>query len=308
MNSPDASPGALGFIGLGQIGAPMASRWLDWPGGLRVFDVVANAMSSFVDRGAVGCASPAEVASGARVISIMVRDDDEVREVLTGPEGILHGAAPGSVVAIHSTIAAATAIELAAAASSVGVGVLDAPVSGGFMGAHHGTLALMVGGEQWAFEVARPVLDKLGTLVSHMGDIGSGTRTKLARNLIHFVAFAATGEAARVAEAAGISPAELGRIVRHTDAVTGGPGAVLLRDTAAPLAADDGLRAPFLHAAALGDKDLRLAIELAAELGVDTPLARMARTLLAEALGVAPSAAPTAAPVAPGADDDRNDG
>ena len=277
---------ALTFIGLGQIGAPMARRWLEWPGGLAVYDVRPDVVAPFVAAGARGATSPADAARGAQVISIMVRDDDEVREVLTGAGGVLETATPGAVVVVHSTIAATTAIELAAVANAAGVALLDAPVSGGFIGAHDGTLALMVGGAAEALATARPALERFATLVAHMGPVGAGTRAKLARNLIHFVAFAATGEAARIAAAAGLSPAELGRIVRHTDAVTGGPGAVLLRDSVAPMSSDDPLYGPLAHAALLGDKDLRLALELADELGESAPLASLARQLLPSALGV----------------------
>ena len=114
--------------------------------------------------------------------------------------------------------------------------VIDAPVSGGFMGAHDGTLALMVGGSDEAVAVARPALERLGTLVAHLGPIGAGTRAKLARNLITFASYAAVGEANRLAEAAGVDLALLGEVVRHSDRVTGGPGAIMLRDTAAAMA------------------------------------------------------------------------
>ena len=120
-----------------------------------------------------------------------------------------------------------------------------------------------------------------------MGPIGAGTAAKLARNLLHFVSFAAAMEAARLADAAGIDVARLGEIVRHTDAVTGGPGAILYRGAVGPVAREDGWYAILDHVRQLGEKDLMLATELAARLGVETPLADLARGQLAEALGVA---------------------
>ena len=276
----------VGFIGLGQIGAPMARRWLDWPAGLTVFDVAPEATTPFAEGGAVVAASPAEVAERSTVVSVMVRDDEQVRDVLCGTHGILAGAVPGSVVVVHSTVAPDTPAELAAVASERDVHLLDAPVSGGFMGAHEGTLALMVGGSDDAVAIAREPLERFGTLVAHLGPVGAGTRAKLARNLVTFASYAAAGEACRLAEAAGVDLALLGEVVRHSDRVTGGPGAVLIRDTAAPMADDDGLRPIFTHTRGLGEKDLDLAIELATALAVDTPFARLAREQLGAALGV----------------------
>lgn len=276
----------VGFIGLGQIGAPMATRWLEWPGGLTVFDVHAPATEPFAAGGAHVAASPAEVARRSSVISIMVRDDDQVTEVLTGPDGILFGAAPGTVVAIHSTVEADTPARLAAIAAEHGVAVVDAPVSGGFMGAHAGTLALMVGGSDDAVAQVREPFALLGTLVAHLGPIGAGTRAKLARNLITFASYAVVGEAYRLAEAAGVDLQLLGDVVRHSDKITGGPGAVMIRRSAGPLAPDDGLTPIFTHTRGLGEKDLALALALAGEHGLDLPFARLAKDHLGAALGV----------------------
>ena len=277
---------AVGFIGLGQIGGPMAKRWRDWPGGLTVYDVVEAATEPFARKGAHVAASVAEVAERAQVIAVMVRDDAQVREVVSGPDGLLSRAAADTVVVIHSTVDAHTPADLAGAAEPMGVHVIDAPVSGGAMGAHGGTLALMVGGSDEAVALARPALDRLGTLVAHLGPVGAGTRAKLARNLITFSSFAAVGEAMALAEAGGVDLELLGQVVRHSDAVTGGPGAVMLRPSVGPLSADDGLRPIFEHTVALGAKDLQLARTLGAELGVATPMAELASRLLPGALGV----------------------
>jgi 3-hydroxyisobutyrate dehydrogenase-like beta-hydroxyacid dehydrogenase len=112
----------------------------------------------------------------------------------------LSAAAPGTVVAIHSTVEADTPARLADVAAPHGVQVIDAPVSGGMMGAHGGTLAIMVGGADEAVAAVREPFARLGTLVAHLGPIGAGTRAKLARNLITFASYAAVGEACRLAE------------------------------------------------------------------------------------------------------------
>ena len=187
---------------------------------------------------------------------------------------------------MHSTIAPDTPRQLEITAAKHDVLLLDAPVSGGGMGAADGTLAIMVGGSDDAFAEARPVLDMMGSKVVHAGEIGAGTRFKLARNLLHFTAFTAATEAARLAEAAGLDLRQLGQVVRHTDAVTGGVGAILHRDTAGPVAPDDFWHGVLDHVATLGEKDLGFALDLADRLGVDTPLAALAAERLRKGLGV----------------------
>ena len=278
MTSP-----TVGFVGLGNIGGPMAHRLVDWPGGLWVHDVVSAAAAPFVTLGAHAADTVAELTEHADVVSVMVRDDDQVRDVL---DQVLDTSRPGLTVLVHSTIHPDTARDLTAVAADREVAVLDAPVSGGAMGAADGTLAILVGGERVAFEVARPVLERLGSLVVHLGPAGAGTQAKLARNLLHFVSFTAVTEAQRLAEAAGIDLVALGNVVRHTDAITGGSGAIMHRDTAVLLAADDPWRPILEHVRELGEKDLRLAIDLGDVLGVDTPLADLSLQRLAVGLGL----------------------
>ncbi|WP_254126969.1 NAD(P)-dependent oxidoreductase [Aquihabitans sp. G128] len=238
-------------------------------------------------------ATPAEVAERATVISIMVRDDAQVTEVLTGTDGILSTARPGTVVAVHSTVEADTPARLAALAAEHDVHLIDAPVSGGGMGAASGTLALMVGGSDEAVELVREPFASFASLVAHLGPVGAGTRAKLARNLITFAAFAAVGEALALADAAGVDLALLGKVVRHSDQVTGGPGSVMLRTSAAALDPTDGLHDVFVHTRGLGEKDLQLALSLGQDLGVDLPVARLALEQLGAALGVPHQIPPT---------------
>src|SRR5699024_3509725 len=154
--SPDDSPGPVGFIGLGNMGAPIAGRLLAWPGGLVVCDVRAEATEPFVAEGATAVATAAEVARTARLVSVTVLDDAQVRDVVDGPDGILRTAAAGTVIAIHSTISDSTAIELAEVCAAAGVYLVDAPVSGGAPGAEKGELAVMVGGPREVYEACEP--------------------------------------------------------------------------------------------------------------------------------------------------------
>lgn len=282
-----SSSPAVGFIGLGNIGQPMALRLVDWPGGLVVFDTLTANTDRCVKKGATLAASAADLAASCSVIFTMVRDEEQVRSVMSGPNGILATARAGTVLVVHSTIDVGAPARLAELARPHGVEVIDAPVSGGQMGAASGQLAIMVGGSDHAFETARPALEMIASLVSHVGPLGAGTACKLARNLITFASFAAAGEATRLAEAMGIDVALLGEVVRHSDAVTGGVGSIMIRDTAAPMADDDGLKPIFEHAYQLGHKDLELAVAMAQEAGVDLPVATLALDHLAAAFGLA---------------------
>jgi 3-hydroxyisobutyrate dehydrogenase-like beta-hydroxyacid dehydrogenase len=275
--------GAVGVIGLGQIGGPMAARLADWPGGLVVYDVVPEATAPLAEQGAIVADSVATLGGAVDLVSVMVRDDAQVRDVVAE---LLTTARPGTVIAIHSTIRAETAEELAPVTAAQGVALLDVPVSGGLVGAVEGTLAAIVGGDRAAYERARPVFERWATLVVHMGAVGAGTRTKLARNIVHYVAYTGAMEAQRLAEAAGLDLRTLAKVVRHSDGVTGGPSAIMVRDRTGELAPDDALRDIFVHTRDLAEKDLDLALELADQLGQDLPVTAHVRAELASALGV----------------------
>lgn len=301
---PPRPPRPVGYVGLGNMGAPMAHRLVAWPGGLRVCDVRAESVAPLVEAGAAEV-SLAELARTCAVISVTVLDDAQVREVVAGPEGLLAHAPAGReadggaddaaddhedglVIAVHSTIADTTAEELAALCAERGVGFVDAPVSGGAQGAKDGNLATMVGASEADFAATSDVFRHWAGLVVHAGPPGAGTRMKLARNLLHFVSFTATGEAARLAEASGLSVTALGEVVRHTDAITGGAGAIMYRDTTAPIPEGDFWEGVFGHVRGLGEKDLDLALRLGAREGVDLPLAARALRDLGTALGLGP--------------------
>ena len=277
----------VGFVGLGNIGKPMALRLAAQAAerdlSLSVYDVAAEPLAELEAAGANVAGSVVGLAARVDVLCVMVRDDDQVRDVLGQALG---AARDGLVVVVHSTVSPETPRQLEITAAKHGVLLVDAPVSGGGMGAADGSLAIMVGGSDEAFAAARPALEALGSKVIHAGPIGAGTKLKLARNLMHFVSFTAATEAQRLAEAAGLDLRALGDVVRHTDAITGGPGAIMHRDSAAPIAEDDFWHGIFTHVADLGEKDLRLATDLADSLGVDTPLADLALQRLRTGLGL----------------------
>ncbi|UGU28487.1 NAD(P)-dependent oxidoreductase [Mycolicibacterium smegmatis] len=272
----------LGYIGLGNQGAPMAKRLADWPGGLTVFDVRAEAMAPLVDLGATAADSVAAVAA-ADVISVTVLNDAQVRDVVGQ---LAEHAEPGTVIAIHSTIEPGTAPELAEHLRPKGIHIVDAPVSGGAGAADKGELAVMVGADDDAYAAVKPVFKKWASLVVRAGEPGAGTRMKLARNMLTFIGFAASCEAMKLAEAAGIDLQKLGRVVRHSDAQSGGPGAIIVRDDTEPLTPDHWLYDMFVHTRGLAEKDLTLALGLGESVGVELPLAHIALERLADGLGV----------------------
>ncbi|WP_068186464.1 NAD(P)-dependent oxidoreductase [Mycobacterium sp. UM_CSW] len=273
----------LGFIGLGNLGAPMAKQLVDWPGGLIVFDVRPDAATSFADAG-VRVADTVDDVAAADIISVMVLNDEQVRDVVAR---LAPRAKRGTVIAIHSTIDHRTAVELAAELGPNGIHVIDAPVSGGVEAVKTGDLAVMVGAERQVYERVKPAFKQWASMVVHAGEPGAGTRMKLARNMLTFTSFAAACEAMKLAELAGLDVQAFGRVVRHTDAHSGGTGAMMFRDDMSkPLAPDHFLYQPFLHTRELGEKDLSLALGLGGEVGVDLPLARIALQNLAEGLGV----------------------
>jgi 3-hydroxyisobutyrate dehydrogenase-like beta-hydroxyacid dehydrogenase len=272
----------LGYIGLGNMGAPMAKRLVEWPGGVTVFDARAEAMTPLAEVGATLADSVADVAR-ADIISVTVLNDEQVRDVVGELAAI---AKPGTVIAIHATISPDTAVELAEQLAPQGIHIVDAPVSGGGGAAEKGKLAIMVGASDEAFALVKEPFKQFASLVIHAGAPGAGTRMKIARNMLTFVSYAAACEAQKLAEAAGVNLQDLGNVVRHTDGLTGGAGAIMFRDNMKPLTAEHFLYQPFLHTRGLGEKDLSLALALGEATDVDLPLAEVALKNLAAGLGV----------------------
>ncbi len=272
----------LGYIGLGNMGAPMAKKMTEWPGGITVYDIRTGAMTPLAEKGANLADSVADVAV-ADIISVTVLNDEQVRAVV---REVAPQAKPGTIVAIHSTISDTTAEELARELKPQDIHVIDAPVSGGARAARKGLLATMVGADDEIFMRVKDPFSLWAELVVHAGPPGAGTRMKLARNMLTFTTYAAVGEAWKLAEAVGLSLQDLGNVVRHTDKLTGGAGSIMFRDDTKDLEPDHFLYEGFMHTRGLGEKDLSLALALGESVSVDLPLARLAFERLAPGLGV----------------------
>jgi 3-hydroxyisobutyrate dehydrogenase-like beta-hydroxyacid dehydrogenase len=286
----DASDIRVGFVGVGRMGGAMATKVAEAGFPLTVYDVNADATAPLAGLGATVAASPRAVAEQSDLVSIVVLDDEQVREVMVGRNGVLEGGRPHLAVAVHSTIHLSTLLDLAEQTRAAGIEFIDAGVSGYVTGAAKGELAVMLGGDEASIERLRPAFETYGGLVLRMGPLGSGMKAKLARNVIAYLQVTAEYEGMRLAERAGIDLGQLARIVRYSEERSRLVDGYLGRPTVAPL--DPG--APE-HAMLLGAghyvtpvmrKDLGAAIELATEMGVDLPVAELARSLAAAVWGI----------------------
>ena len=261
-----ASTPVVGVIGLGIMGAPMARNLLRAGFPVVVWNRTPGRAEALVAAGAQLAASPREVAERAAVTITMLSDSPDVEAVYRAPDGVLAGvdpAPPARLLIDMSTIAPRVARELAAAAAERGAAMLDAPVSGGDVGAQEGTLSIMVGGDADALARARPVLQALGTTITHVGPSGSGQVVKACNQIVVALTLDAIGEALVLGSKAGVDP---GAIV---EALSGGLAASRVLEVRGPklLARDfaPGFKLD-LHA-----KDLAIALATARELGVALP-------------------------------------
>ena len=195
----------IGFIGVGIMGRPMAKNLLKAGLSLTVYDKFAK-LDDLVALGAKAASSNKDVAAKSDVVITMLPNSLNVKQAILGEDGVSEGARPGTIVVDMSSIAPDAAQEIAAALKTKGVAMLDAPVSGGEPKAIDGTLAIMVGGDAKDFASVKPVLEKMGSSVVHVGDIGAGNVTKLANQIIVALNIAAVAEAFVLATKAGVDP------------------------------------------------------------------------------------------------------
>ena len=258
----------IGFVGLGNMGGPMARNLVRAGHAVAVFDIVPDLVARCAEAGAIPAASAAEAAHGADVVITMLPAGQQVREAWLGQGGMAAASAPGAILVDCSTIDVATAREVAA---GCGRAFLDAPVSGGVMGAEAATLTFMVGGPDDAFRAAEPVLRQMGRAAIHCGGAGAGQAAKACNNMVLAATMIATAEAFVLAETLGLSHQALFEVMSKSSGQSWSlttycpvPGPV----PASPANRD---YAPGF-AAALMVKDLGLAQQAAAETGAATPM------------------------------------
>ncbi|MEQ8611322.1 MAG: 3-hydroxyisobutyrate dehydrogenase [Parvibaculaceae bacterium] len=195
---------AIGFIGLGNMGGPMARNLLKAGHALKVFDLSATAVDGLVEAGAVKAASASDAAADVEFVVTMLPAGEHVRSVYLGTSGLLASAAKGTLFIDSSTIDIPSARETIAAAEKAGMMMLDAPVSGGVGGAEAGTLTFMVGGADDAFAKAKPILEKMGKNIFHAGAAGNGQVAKVCNNMILGISMIGVSEAFVLGEKLGL--------------------------------------------------------------------------------------------------------
>lgn len=252
----------VGFIGLGIMGRPMAKNLIEAGFSLTVYNRSRPGIDELVAAGAQEGDSPKDVAEKSDVIITIVTDSPDVEEVVLGEKGVIHGLRPGAAVIDMTTISPKVAKEVAAQVATTGAAMLDAPVSGGDKGAIAGTLSIMVGGEAQVLEACQPVLEAMGKNIVHVGESGMGQTVKLSNQIICGLNLLAVAEGLAYAAKAGADLEKVLAVVTQ-----GAAGSWMLENLGPKMASGDYAPGFMVR---LQQKDLRLALEAAAE--VDLPM------------------------------------
>ena len=267
---------SVAFLGLGAIGTPMAAH-LARRGPLVVWNRTASRAAEFAARhGARAAASPREAASGAEVVITCLPTSREVEALLDGRDGLLAGMASGSLLLDCTSGDPATSRRLAARLAERGIAFADAPVSGGTNGAEAGTLTVMVGSDEATFRRAQPFFATFGKRIEHMGPVGSGDAMKAVNNALLAVNILAVGEGLAALARAGVRPRKALEVLNASS------GRSFVSETLVPERVLPGLW-PRTFKLALLDKDVAIARDLLAQLGVPGPVIELAGRLFSEA-------------------------
>ena len=267
----------VGFIGLGIMGRPMALNVLKSGHAVTVWARRAESMQPLLDAGATGAGSPADVAAAVDVVISMVADAPDVSEVMLGERGVGRGAKPGLIAIDMSTILPAAARKIALDLNALGVDFLDAPVSGGEVGAIAGSLSIMVGGSVAAFEKARPVFENMGKNIVHIGDSGAGQVAKAANQIMTGVGILTVAEALNFAAKNGVDPAKV------REALLGGFAYSKILENHGQRMLDRNFKPGFkswMH-----QKDMNIVLQSAHELGLCLPATAAAAQMINAMVG-----------------------
>ena len=270
----DATQG-VGFVGLGIMGRPMAENLIRAGYPLTVFNRTKARADALVELGARAATSPADVARAAPIVIVMVTDSPDVEAVVAGPGGIIEGVRPGSIVVDMSTIAPGTERRLAGLLRERGADLVDAPVSGGDVGARNATLAIMMGGEHASVARVQPVLTRLGRSLTHCGPVGCGQLAKLSNQILVGVTLLAVSEAISFARGNGLDPETMVHAVENGAAASwqlSNLGPKILQGDFAP-----GFMVDLIQ------KDLRIVLEAAGDAGAPLPATALLHQLFTAA-------------------------
>ena len=264
--------GKVGFIGLGIMGKPMARNLMGAGHELVVYNRSREKADELAGEGATAAASPKDVAAACETVITMLPDSPEVREVVAGEDGVFEGIEEGSLLVDMSSISPVVTQELAAEAEEKGVGILDAPVSGGEPGAVEGALSIMVGGREEDFERARPIFDVLGATVVHVGEAGSGQVAKACNQIVVALVIEAVSEALVLGSKAGVDPAKIIEVL--SGGLAGNKVMEAKRRFFLEHDFDPGFRIDLHH------KDLGIALAAGREYGVTLPVTAIVAQML----------------------------
>jgi 2-hydroxy-3-oxopropionate reductase len=262
----------IGFIGLGIMGEPMARNLMKAGHKLVVYNRSQAPVKELAAEGAAAADSPKAVAGQSEIVITMLPDSPQVREVMTGENGVLAGAKAGTLVIDMSTISPAVTQEVAKVAEEHGVRMLDAPVSGGDVGAQQGTLSIMVGGSAEDFEQARPIFEVLGKTIVHVGGIGAGQVVKACNQIVVALTIEAVSEALVLGSKAGVDPAVILKVL------SGGLAANRVMEVRGPNFLQHNFQPGFKIA--LHHKDLGIALSAGREYGVPLPVTALVDQML----------------------------
>ena len=265
----------IGFIGLGNMGMPMAKQLLNAGHTVRVFDMSAAALNEAGEAGAEVTHSIAEAAKGSSVIVTMLPAGQHVRAVYFGDGGLVASAAPGTLLIESSTIDVDTSRAVGAAAVEAGLEMVDAPVTGGVMAARVGKLNFIVGGPQESFERAKPVLDVMGQKILHAGEQGSGIGVKICNNMCLGVSMVAAAETLMLAKRLGLDIQRTHKIISNASGQNWALSNYCpLPDLVEGVPSNNGYKPGFT--AAMMRKDLRLAMDAVNSVDASTPMGAQA--------------------------------
>jgi 3-hydroxyisobutyrate dehydrogenase len=276
---------SVGFIGLGDIGEPMARNLCGGDFEVVVFDLRTEAIELLVESGAKAASSCREVGERCEVVCVCVLDDAATEAVVAGEDGVLAGARADTIIAIHSTVNPTTVKQLAKLASDTGVYVVDAQMTGGRAVTEAKQLRYMIGGDDAILDRLVPVLETSASEITRCGGIGMGAVAKLCNNLVQFVAWQGYVEAAGLANEAGLSREVFNEVLSWM--MNDNARAMLAGRSA--LEADPEhafLKARFTEVMLLAEKDMTLALQVARENGVSMPVAGLSTQQLARMFAV----------------------
>ena len=269
---------AIGFIGLGNMGAPMAANLLKAGHQVIGYDVVASTGANLAQKGGRAVSSAPEAAAAGDIVITMLPAGPQVRQVYLGPDGVIARARRGALLIDCSTIDVETARAVAASAADSGFEMLDAPVSGGVIGAEAGTLTFMVGGEAGAFSRGEPILQTMGKTIVHAGPAGNGQTAKICNNMILGASMIAVCEGFALAEKLGLPAQTLFDIASKSTSQCWAMTSYCPVPGPVPAAPSNRGYAPGFTAAMML-KDLRLAQQAAGATAAATPLGAAAANL-----------------------------